>query len=157
MFSPASSSNVSSCVRSVRKSYVDGLCLFTSFAQALPFFAQKGSSESASLGGTRSAKRTAASLPTISRTRACSCVWSSSDAGLGALGERLVHVRVVHRCPRNPHRSHLAARLLCQQICYRGTLPAHNNDAPPSVGIIGFLTYGCEVCGEAGPLRLDVV
>ena len=64
-------------------------------------------------------------------------VWKSGGEGQQrALGERLAHVRAVHRCPRSPRQNPLAARLLFQQICHRGTLPIHSNDAPLSVGII---------------------
>ena len=73
----------------------------------------------------RSPGRVSAPAYGLARTQ----VWEPCGEGqLRALGERLVHVRVVHRCPRSPSRSPLAARLLCQQICHRGTLPSHDND-----------------------------
>ena len=128
MLSPASSSNVSSCVRSVRKSSVDGLLSpFTSFAHPLPapFVAQRGSSESASLGGTRSAKRTAASLPTISRTRscACACVWPSSDAGLGVRWRRAA--ASPRRTPSSrPRGAPVSAKPASKPSCSAASFPA---------------------------------
>ena len=81
MFNPASSSKVSSCVRSVRKSLMDGLSPCTPFVLPLPFVvlhrapasASCSAKEASSLAWTRSAKRTAASLLTTSRTCACAC------------------------------------------------------------------------------------
>ena len=125
MLSPASSSNVSSCVRSVRKSSVDGLCPFTSFAHPLPvpFVVQRGSLESDSLGGTRSAKRTAASLPTISRMRSCACAWPSSDAGLGVRWRRAA--ASPRRTPSSrPRGAPVSAKPASKPSCSAASFPA---------------------------------
>ena len=94
---------------------------------------------------------TAASFPTIPRTRACTCFWPSSDTAALKVGSS----------EASDLRSLLAARLLCQQICRRGTLSSHSYDAPPPVDIIIYwfsrlrtavkLLCLCQ-CGDAGPL-----
>ena len=148
MFSPASSSSVSSWVRSVRKSSVDELCSFTSFAHPLPFVAQMGSSESALSGWTRSAKRTAASLPTISRTRSCACVWPCSDASLGVRWRRAAASprRTPSSRPRGaPVSAKPASKPSCSAASFPADIPSRypaypHNDAP-SAGIIIVIDY----------------
>jgi hypothetical protein len=177
MFSPASSSNVSSCVRSVRKSSVDGHCPFSSFALPLSFVAHSASGSASwsavasSLGRTRSAKRTAASLLTISRTRACACTWPSSAAGLEDRWRRAA--ASPRRMPSSrPRGAPVSAKPASKPSCSAASLPAdmpsrypaypqqmvhHHRRGLLSLLFMGFLAYGCEVCGEAGPLCLGVV